>query len=70
EDVPPGASIVVLAIGVFAVITALAAPLARRRARRAAAVAEERCTLPLPGARTAVPGAGSAGTGEADDVLV
>ncbi|NUP38917.1 MAG: metal ABC transporter permease [Streptomyces sp.] len=70
EDVPPGASIVVLAIGVFAVITALAAPLARRRARRAAAVAEERCTLPLPGARAAAPGAGSAGTGEADDVLV
>ncbi|MEU5031056.1 metal ABC transporter permease [Streptomyces milbemycinicus] len=69
EDVPPGASIVVLAIGVFAVITALAAPLARRRARRAA-VAEERCTLPLPGARTAAPGTGSPGTGEADDVLV
>ncbi|MFD8384715.1 metal ABC transporter permease [Streptomyces sp. NPDC059679] len=69
QDVPPGASIVVLAIGVFAVITALAAPLARRRARRAA-TAEERCTLPLPGARAAVPGAGSPGTGEADDVLV
>ncbi|MDX3224376.1 metal ABC transporter permease [Streptomyces sp. ME19-01-6] len=64
EDVPPGASIVVLAIAVFAAITALAAPLARSRARRAAA-AEERCTLPLPGARTASPG-----PGEADDVLV
>ncbi|ADI10357.1 metal transport system ABC transporter permease [Streptomyces bingchenggensis BCW-1] len=69
EDVPPGASIVVLAIGVFAVITALAAPLARRRARRTA-VAEERCTLPLPGARAAAPGTGSPGTGGPDDVLV
>jgi zinc transport system permease protein len=41
-DVPPGASIVVLAIAVFAVITALATPRARKRARRAAA--EEPCT--------------------------
>jgi zinc transport system permease protein len=32
-DVPPGATIVVLAIALFAVVTALAAPLARRRAR-------------------------------------
>lgn len=36
QDVPPGASIVVLAIAVFAVITALAAPLTRRRSRRGA----------------------------------
>ncbi|MBB5933071.1 metal ABC transporter permease [Streptomyces zagrosensis] len=47
EDVPPGASIVVLAIGVFAVITVLAAPLTRRRARRAA-LAEEQCTVEAP----------------------
>ncbi|MFC4493196.1 metal ABC transporter permease [Streptomyces ovatisporus] len=33
-DVPPGASIVVLAIALFGVVTALATPLARRRARR------------------------------------
>lgn len=34
-DVPPGGSIVVLAIGVFIVVTVLAAPLTKRRARRA-----------------------------------
>ncbi|MEU1803219.1 metal ABC transporter permease [Streptomyces sp. NPDC019937] len=45
KNVPPGASIVVLAIGVFAVITALAAPLAKRRAHRPAAASEGRCTL-------------------------
>jgi zinc transport system permease protein len=45
KNVPPGASIVVLAIGVFAVITALAAPLAKRRTRRPAAAAEGRCTV-------------------------
>ncbi|MFG2191554.1 metal ABC transporter permease [Streptomyces sp. NPDC048639] len=48
-DVPPGASIVVLAIAVFAVITALAAPLAKRRARRAAAAYDEECTLEAGG---------------------
>ncbi|MEN8650537.1 metal ABC transporter permease [Streptomyces sp. 21So2-11] len=32
-DVPPGATIVLLAIGVFVALTALATPLARRRAR-------------------------------------
>jgi zinc transport system permease protein len=36
EDVPPGATIVLLAIVVFAALSALAAPLARRRARAAA----------------------------------
>ncbi|MFJ7999145.1 metal ABC transporter permease [Streptomyces sp. NPDC096310] len=33
QDVPPGATIVLIAIGVFVLLTALAAPLARRRAR-------------------------------------
>ncbi|MEU1669460.1 metal ABC transporter permease [Streptomyces sparsogenes] len=70
EDVPPGASIVVLAIAVFAATTALAAPLARRRARRAAAEAEEPCTLPLPGTRAAAPAPGATGAGGPDDVLV
>lgn len=39
-DVPPGASIVVLAIALFAVVTALGAPLARRAAGRARAAAD------------------------------
>ncbi|MEU7602104.1 metal ABC transporter permease [Streptomyces sp. NPDC040724] len=42
-DVPSGATIVLLAIGVFMVMTALSAPLARRRAK-AARAAEEVCT--------------------------
>ncbi|MFI8363225.1 metal ABC transporter permease [Streptomyces sp. NPDC085612] len=42
-DAPSGATIVLLAIGVFMVMTALSAPLARRRAA-AARVAEEVCT--------------------------
>ncbi|MFE1438855.1 metal ABC transporter permease [Streptomyces sp. NPDC058739] len=37
QDVPPGATIVLLAIAAFVTLTALAAPLARRRARAAAA---------------------------------
>ncbi|GAA4025585.1 metal ABC transporter permease [Streptomyces sp. NBC_01352] len=37
QDVPPGATIVLLAIGAFILMTALAAPLARRRARALAA---------------------------------
>lgn len=36
-DVPPGATIVLIALGLFAVISAAAVPLSRRRARRAAA---------------------------------
>ncbi|AXK34562.1 metal ABC transporter permease [Streptomyces armeniacus] len=35
-DVPPGASIVLLAIGLFVLVTVLAMPLARSRAKRAA----------------------------------
>ncbi|WP_405493089.1 metal ABC transporter permease [Streptomyces sp. NBC_00096] len=42
-DAPSGASIVLLAIAVFMVLTALSTPLARRRAR-AARAAEEVCT--------------------------
>ncbi|MHA7956414.1 metal ABC transporter permease [Streptomyces sp. L500] len=51
-DVPSGATIVLMAIGVFLALTALATPLARKRADRA--VAEERCTLdePTPGPTT------------------
>ncbi|WFB09686.1 metal ABC transporter permease [Streptomyces sp. LX-29] len=47
EDVPPGATIVVFAIAVFAAITVLAAPLARKRARRAEEAGAE-CTLETP----------------------
>ncbi|MEV4868464.1 metal ABC transporter permease [Streptomyces syringium] len=46
-DVPSGATIVLLAIGVFLALTALAAPLARKRARRTAD-AEKHCTLDVP----------------------
>ncbi|MFD6227705.1 metal ABC transporter permease [Streptomyces sp. NPDC060232] len=42
-NVPSGATIVLLAIGVFMALTALSAPLARRRAKAALAV-EEVCT--------------------------
>jgi zinc transport system permease protein len=51
-DVPPGASIVVLAIAVFALVTALVTPLARKRARRAARAGEQ-CSLQAAGARHA-----------------
>ncbi|MEU9146622.1 metal ABC transporter permease [Streptomyces sp. NPDC048349] len=43
-DAPSGATIVLLAIAVFVVMTALSAPLARRRAASARAAAEEVCT--------------------------
>lgn len=39
-DVPPGGSIVVLAIALFIVVTVLAAPLAKRRAHRARVLAD------------------------------
>ncbi|MEV5141630.1 metal ABC transporter permease [Streptomyces syringium] len=48
-DVPSGATIVLLAIGVFLALTALAAPLARKRAR-GTADAEKHCTLDVPDA--------------------
>ncbi|OII64763.1 ABC transporter [Streptomyces sp. CC53] len=54
QDVPPGATIVLLALGVFVLFTALAAPLARRRARAA-----EAAVHPAP-----------RGAGEADEVRV
>lgn len=50
QDVPPGATIVLLAIAVFVTLTALAAPLAKRRARAAEASTAE-CTADLPGTR-------------------
>ncbi|MGW8362297.1 metal ABC transporter permease [Streptomyces wedmorensis] len=46
QDVPPGATIVLYAIGIFIVLTLLAAPLARRRAKaaeRAIADCDARC---------------------------
>ncbi len=48
QDVPPGATIVLLTIAAFLVLTALAAPLARRRARRAEAGGGDpvECALP------------------------
>lgn len=52
QDVPPGATIVLLAIAAFVALTALAAPLARRRARGRGAETET-CTLEVPASRTA-----------------
>ncbi|MEV5479536.1 MULTISPECIES: metal ABC transporter permease [Streptomyces] len=51
-DVPSGATIVLFAIGLFVVFTALAAPLAKKRAR-AAAQTSRGCTLEVPGSRGA-----------------
>ncbi|GGU08109.1 MULTISPECIES: metal ABC transporter permease [Streptomyces] len=50
QDVPPGATIVLLAIGVFIALTVLATPLARRRARAAEAASAE-CDMAVPGTR-------------------
>ncbi|MEU2654104.1 metal ABC transporter permease [Streptomyces sp. NPDC007325] len=50
-DAPPGATIVLYAIGVFVLLTLLATPLAKRRARAAAAAAVEGCDTALPGGR-------------------
>lgn len=47
EDVPPGATIVLLTIAAFAVMTALATPLARRRARATRPTGEPvECAIP------------------------
>ncbi|MFE0100099.1 metal ABC transporter permease [Streptomyces sp. NPDC059009] len=52
QDVPPGATIVLLTIAVFIALTLLAAPLARRRARAAALVPDDpaECTIPAQSA--------------------
>ncbi|MFE7760725.1 metal ABC transporter permease [Streptomyces sp. NPDC057438] len=63
QDVPPGATIVLLAIAAFMLLTALATPLARRRARALEALAEDpaECVIPKTGeADEAVAGAGKA----------
>ncbi|MFF5896057.1 metal ABC transporter permease [Streptomyces argenteolus] len=52
QDVPPGATIVLLAIAAFVLLTALATPLARRRAKERGSEAD-RCTLEVPAARPA-----------------
>ncbi|CAL9289975.1 MULTISPECIES: metal ABC transporter permease [unclassified Streptomyces] len=57
QDVPPGATIVLLAIAVFVVFAALASPLARRRARAARAAGEAHTGVRPP-------------AGAADDVKV
>jgi zinc transport system permease protein len=51
-DVPPGASIVLAAMAVFLIVTALAAPLRRKRAKRGAPAAEG-CTIEVPTAHNA-----------------
>lgn len=48
QDVPPGATIVLMAIGVFVVLTALATPLARWRARAVRAQETATCTADVP----------------------
>ncbi|KFF97937.1 metal ABC transporter permease [Streptomyces europaeiscabiei] len=48
RDVPPGATIVLLAIAVFMVLTALATPLARRRAKALEAAAGDPAVCVIP----------------------
>ncbi|NED85910.1 metal ABC transporter permease, partial [Streptomyces sp. SID11233] len=45
QDLPPGGTIVLLAIGVFVALSLLAAPLARRQARAKAAADPAGCPL-------------------------
>ncbi|MFF6977421.1 metal ABC transporter permease [Streptomyces sp. NPDC008343] len=60
QDVPPGATIVLLTIGAFIALTALAAPLARRRARALAAAqpADDPAECTIPASRDATGKAG------------
>ncbi|WP_250400484.1 metal ABC transporter permease [Streptomyces cellostaticus] len=60
QDVPPGATIVLLTIAAFVALTAAAAPLARRRARAAAAArpAGEPAECSIPAGRAAGDGLG------------
>ncbi|MFD8015770.1 metal ABC transporter permease [Streptomyces sp. NPDC058955] len=51
QDVPPGATIVLYAIGVFIVLTLLATPLAKRRAKAAAQANEDCDARCVPGSR-------------------
>ncbi|MEI5520571.1 metal ABC transporter permease [Streptomyces brasiliscabiei] len=63
QDVPPGATIVLLAIAAFMVLTGLATPLARRRAKALEAAAGDPAECVVPGAREA------AGAGVARDTV-
>lgn len=60
QDVPPGATIVLLTIGAFVLLTVLAAPLARRRARALAAAqpAGDPAECAIPATRGAGDGIG------------
>ncbi|GEK00767.1 metal ABC transporter permease [Streptomyces sp. NPDC003388] len=61
QDVPPGATIVLLTIAAFVALTAAAAPLARRRARAAAAArpAGDPAECSIPAGRAAGDGVGA-----------
>ncbi|MEE1766194.1 metal ABC transporter permease [Streptomyces sp. SP18BB07] len=63
QDVPPGATIVLLAIAAFMVLTALATPLARRRARALETTVGDPAECVVPKAREA------AGTGASKDTV-
>ncbi|MBD9723573.1 metal ABC transporter permease [Streptomyces caniscabiei] len=63
QDVPPGATIVLLAIAAFMVLTALATPLARRRARALETAGGDPAECGVPTARE------TAGAGAAKDTV-
>ncbi|MYW65580.1 iron chelate uptake ABC transporter family permease subunit [Streptomyces sp. SID8379] len=54
-DIPPGATIVLLTIAVFIVLSLLAAPLARRRARAAARLHGDPAQCTVPGQQAPIP---------------